>query len=102
MFVWRVEGGWRCLKCRSEAVSRRRRKVKDTLVAEAGGACQLCGYSRCVAALEFHHLDPALKAFAVGERGLSRSLAAAREEAGKCLLVCSNCHAELEAGIRRL
>src|SRR5436309_9066096 len=34
-FVLRSDGGRRCLRCRSEAVSRRRRKVKQILGAEA-------------------------------------------------------------------
>src|SRR5437762_2381392 len=56
-FVVRSDGGGRrCLKCRSDAVSRRRRRVKRILVEEAGGACRLCGYDRCVAALQFHHV----------------------------------------------
>jgi hypothetical protein len=74
--------------------------VKAALVAEAGGACVLCGYSRCLAALGFHHLDPAVKRFTVAGRGVTRSLAKAREEAQKCVLVCANCHAEVEAGVR--
>jgi hypothetical protein len=101
-FARRPDGGWRCLKCRSEAVSRRRRRVKEALVAEAGGSCILCGYSRCLAALEFHHLDPAAKRFSVAGRGVTRSLARAREEAQKCVLLCANCHAEVEAGVRTL
>jgi 5-methylcytosine-specific restriction endonuclease McrA len=101
-FAGRPDGGWRCVKCRSEAVTRRRKRVKEVLVAEAGGACALCGYSRCLAALEFHHLDPASKRFSVAARGLTRSLADAREEAEKCVLLCSNCHAEVEAGVRPL
>jgi len=32
-------GRYRCKRCRSEAVTKRRRKVKSTLVEEAGGAC---------------------------------------------------------------
>jgi hypothetical protein len=36
-FKRRSSGGYRCLKCRSDAVTRRRRKVKQTLVEEAGG-----------------------------------------------------------------
>jgi hypothetical protein len=76
--------------------------MKEALVADAGGACALCGYSRCLAALEFHHLDPALKCFSVAARGVTRSLAEAREEAEKCVLLCSNCHAEVEAGVRVL
>lgn len=35
-FKRRSGGGYRCLKCRSEAVTRRRRKVKRVLVEEAG------------------------------------------------------------------
>ncbi len=97
-FAHRKDGGWRCLKCRSEAVSRRRRRVKEILVADAGGACAPCGYSRTLAALEFHHVDPAAKRFAVAARGVTRSLAEARQEAQKCVLLCSNCHAEVEAG----
>jgi transposase len=88
----------RCTKCRAEAVSRRRRKVKRALVAEAGGKCALCGYARHPAALQFHHVDPASKSFGLGVRGISRSIDKLREEASKCVLLCANCHAELEAG----
>jgi hypothetical protein len=73
--------------------------VKLALVAEAGGACCLCGYDRYPAALQFHHVDPAEKSFAIADRGLARSMERARAEAQKCVLVCGNCHAELEAGI---
>ena len=49
-------GIYRCLRCRSEAVSRRRRRLKELAVAEAGGRCALCGYDRCVGALQFQRL----------------------------------------------
>lgn len=62
-FVPRPGGGHRCLSCRAEGVTRRRRKVKALLVAEAGGACVLCGYERSPAALHFHHRDPTTKDF---------------------------------------
>jgi transposase len=100
-FKRRSDGGSRCARCRAEAVTRRRRKVKRTLVAEAGGACQLCGYDRCLAALEFHHLAPEEKLFQMSVR-YARSLASARVEARKCALLCANCHAELEAGVAAL
>lgn len=90
-------GYYRCRQCRIEAVVRRRRKVKKTLVAEAGGKCRLCGYSRCLAALEFHHVDPTTKKFELSRRG-ARSIATLRSEARKCVLLCANCHAEVEAG----
>lgn len=49
-FKRRSTGGYRCARCRAEAVARRRRKVKRLLVSEAGGRCKLCGYDRCVGA----------------------------------------------------
>ena len=95
-------GGPRCVRCRSEAVSQWRRRAKATLLAEAGGACVACGYDRCAAALHFHHRDPATKEFAIGGRGLAHSIDRLRLEAAKCDLLCSNCHAEVEAGLRVL
>jgi transposase len=94
-------GGYRCSRCGQARVARRRRRTKEILVAEAGGACSLCGYDRYIGALHFHHLDPARKRFQLGERGLTRSLAILREEATNCLLLCANCHAEVEAGFSR-
>jgi DNA-binding CsgD family transcriptional regulator len=91
-------GYFRCLRCRGEAVSKRRRKVKAILVAEYGGCCKLCGYDRSVGALQFHHLDPAAKSFSISYQGVTRSLARLRAEAAKCVLLCSNCHAEVEHG----
>jgi len=96
----RGPGHLRCSRCRSEAVTRRRRRVKEILVADAGGCCAICGYDRCMAALEFHHVDPAEKAFHVSRDGVSRSLARAQAEARKCVLLCSNCHMEVEAGLQ--
>lgn len=90
---------YRCGRCDAEAVSRRRRRVKQILVDEHGGQCILCGYSRHVGALEFHHVDPATKSFSLGQAGVTRSLDKARGEAAKCVLLCANCHAEVEAGI---
>ncbi len=97
-FRLRMDAGYRCAKCNSDAVSKRRRRVKQILVEEAGGACCLCGYDRCLAALEFHHLDPEEKRFQMSAR-FARSLARVRAEARKCVLLCSNCHAEAEAGV---
>ena len=101
-FVRRGPDGFRCQRCRSEAVDRRRRTIKRILVAEAGGACVLCGYSRTLAALHFHHVDPAEKSFGLGARGVTLSLDVARAEAAKCVLLCATCHAEVERGVKRL
>lgn len=90
--------GFACLACRARAVARRRRKVKTILVAEAGGCCARCGFAESMAALQFHHLDPADKEFHIAHRGVTRSIERARAEAKKCILLCANCHAAVECG----
>lgn len=98
-FFARREGGFRCTKCNTVAVSERRREVKRRLVAEAGGCCGICGFAEHPAALQFHHVDPATKEFNLGGQGLTRSIARMRAEAEKCVLLCANCHALVEAGV---
>ena len=98
-FIGRKDGTASCARCRSESVTRWRREAKRTLVAELGGACARCGYSRAIEALHFHHVDPETKRFALG-RAMSSSMESLREEAAKCILLCANCHAEEEAKLR--
>ncbi|MCB0876385.1 MAG: HNH endonuclease, partial [Solirubrobacterales bacterium] len=65
---------------------------------EAGGGCAVCGYDRTVVNLHFHHVDPATKSFAL-TTARGKSLESMRAEATKCVLVCANCHGEIEAGL---
>jgi hypothetical protein len=102
VFAYRNTGEVQCLLCRADAVSEWRRRAKRILVSEAGGACSLCGFDGYAGALHFHHVDPAQKRFGLGGRGLARSIEALREEAEKCVLLCSNCHAQVEAGVLTL
>lgn len=102
MFVLEGRGYHRCMRCRQERVSEWRRRTKRRLVDEAGGCCITCGYEACVAALHFHHLDPSQKLFALSREGVTRSFSEAQAEARKCVLLCSNCHAEVECGFRHL
>ena len=71
--------------------------MKRILVEEAGGRCVVCGYDRCIINLVFHHIDPGQKSF--GLASCTRALAALRDEVAKCILVCANCHGEIEAGL---
>lgn len=102
LFFERPEGGYRCAKCNTKAVSERRRKVKRMLVQEAGGRCVMCGFDEHPAALQFHHLDPLTKDFHLGHQGVTRSLARMRSETLKCILLCANCHALVEAGVAKV
>jgi len=92
----------RCAKCSAEAVSRRRRTVKRILVEEAGGRCLLCGFDEHPAALQFHHRVPGDKCFNLSSKGLTKGLAILRAEARKCVLLCANCHAMVEIGVKDL
>jgi 5-methylcytosine-specific restriction endonuclease McrA len=89
---------WRCKRCVGEAVTRRKQRVKELLVEEAGGCCAVCGYDRCIINLHFHHVDPREKSFALSMH-TTKSLATYREEMEKCVLLCANCHGEIEAGL---
>jgi transposase len=101
-FVLEGRGYYRCKRCRAAGVAKRRRRVKRKLVEEAGGKCALCGYSRWLGALQFHHLDPSEKEFHLAHRGHSRAIAKSRAEMRKCVLLCANCHAEVEGGFATL
>ena len=79
----------------TEASRLKRRHIKELLVSENGGKCSICGYSRYLGALEFHHTDPSKKDYHVAQTGIHK----AREEAKKCILVCSNCHMEIHGGV---
>ena len=71
-------------------------------VSYKGGRCVICGYDRCIEALEFHHLDPTQKDFGISSKGYTRSWGKVKEEADKCVLLCANCHREVHAGILQL
>lgn len=84
----------RCLQCQVVAVTKRRAKVKQLAVQYKGGKCEQCGYDSCIAALEFHHLDPNEKDFSISGKGITRSFEKIKEELEKCVLLCANCHRE--------
>lgn len=68
---------------------------KLELISKHGGACKKCGYCKNYAALVFHHRDASNKVFNLDIRKCSNTnLKTLNEEAAKCDLLCSNCHAE--------
>jgi len=85
------------LTCQSyQAQQLRGRSRKVELIKLKGSKCESCGYKTNFSALEFHHVDPKTKSFQLDLRSLSnRRWGAVIEEAKKCRLLCSNCHAEL-------
>lgn len=78
-----------------KAVAKRRRKVKQMAIEYKGGKCQICGYNKYQGALEFHHIN-GKKEFGIGDKGYTRSWESTKSELDKCILVCANCHREIE------
>lgn len=55
--------------------------------------CSICSYSKCLDALIFHHIGKDK------DRAVNRihTIKKAQKEISKCILVCSNCHAEIHS-----
>ena len=85
-----------------KAVSKRHKKLRELAIEYKGGKCELCGYNRCNDALEFHHEDSSKKEFSISQGGLTRSWDRIKSEVEKCVLVCANCHRELNNNLRSL
>ena len=79
-------------------VKKSRQRLKERLVYVSGGKCQCCGYDKCIQALEFHHLNPEEKDFAIAANA-NIGWNTAKAEIQKCILVCANCHREIHAGL---
>lgn len=82
------------------AVAKRRRAIKLKAIAYKGGRCVCCGYDQYPGVLDFHHIDQSTKEFSIGARGYTRSWEKIKLELDKCILVCANCHREIELGVR--
>lgn len=54
----------------------------------------MCGYSKCMAALEFHHRDSSKKSFSISSYNGGWTDLLISELDG-CDLLCSNCHREI-------
>lgn len=80
-----------CNSCR-EIYRRKQRKIRA--VKYKGGKCSVCGYNKCLAALEFQHINPDDEKKSVAKIISSQGWATIKEEIDKCKLVCTNCRQE--------
>lgn len=88
------------LKCKNKFHAHKKRKsLKIQAIEYKGGKCEVCGYNKCVEALEFHHKNPDEKEFGISRKGNTRSWEKIKTEIDKCVLLCSNCHREVHAGL---
>jgi hypothetical protein len=81
------------------ATSEWRYRTKLRMIESFGSKCCICGYSKCVSALDFHHLNPQQKDFSPSAaRASSSSWQKICDELRKCVMVCANCHREIHSG----
>jgi hypothetical protein len=78
--------------------SRYKAKVKAIIDNAKMVGCYFCRENDPIV-LQFHHVDPASKSFHVGHSHTSRGIAAVEAEIAKCVVVCSNCHLRIHAGV---
>lgn len=88
-----------CKKCTSLQVLERTKKLKQEMVDYKGGCCQICGYSKYIGALDFHHINPNEKDFTIAHIRQYKFDEVIKNELDKCMLVCSNCHREIHGGL---
>lgn len=85
-----------CKDCFNTRSTERGQKIKQQAVTYKGGKCQRCGYAGHIAIYDFHHINPQEKSFTIGSFK-NWSFWRIKPELDKCVLLCANCHRELEA-----
>ena len=69
--------------------------LKNYFKIKAGGKCSICGYSKNLSVLEWHHKNEKEKDFVIGKKRITfRNYSMFQKEIGKCILLCCNCHKE--------
>lgn len=86
-----------CKSCNSARAMKREKDGKKRAVEYMGGCCSVCGYDRCIRALEFHHLEPDKKTKDFEKRFKVWSFKRQKGELENCIIVCSNCHREIHS-----
>jgi len=63
--------------------------------------CSICGYNKHPNILDFHHVNPKDKKFrlCISIIGHNHSYNDIFNEFEKCILLCANCHREIENGV---
>ncbi len=84
-----------CSSCRSTKVKHRNRNKALSI---KGNKCLICGYSKCIRSLDFHHINNSQKLFTLATCW-ERPWKLIEKELSKCVLLCKNCHGEYHDGL---
>lgn len=75
-----------------------RRLIKNKAIMSKGSRCYCCKNTFPNSVYDFHHLNPAEKDFALGDKTSTTKWALIEKELEKCILVCANCHRMIHSG----
>lgn len=90
-----------CIKCRNIYTNKWRKNFrlysKQIMQQLKINGCAICGYNKSFRGLDFHHSNPEDKKFLLSKKIFeSYSNEKIAEEINKCILLCKNCHTEIE------
>lgn len=88
-----------CKSCTTQQTTERMINFKSLCVKYKGGECIICGYNKYQGALEFHHMNPDDKEFNISHMRKYSFDDLVKYELDKCVLLCANCHREVENGL---
>lgn len=72
------------------------KNIKQILKELKINGCSICGYNNNHSVLEFHHVNPMDKLFQIAHGIRNHTNERVAEELNKCVLLCANCHKEIE------
>jgi hypothetical protein len=76
----------------NQRMRNRKRKMKDKIIEiKKNSKCIRCGFDDA-RALQFHHINPSDKLFAIGNRYMAYTWDIIQKEIDKCEILCANCH----------
>jgi 5-methylcytosine-specific restriction endonuclease McrA len=86
-------GAWE----KNKRAQQRRQALRARALEYKGGKCVICGYDKCPAAMDMHHISDLSKEFNISSR--MTSWERIKKELDKCELLCSRCHREVHDGM---
>lgn len=96
--VWWPKNKERRLELNNAYKEANKQKYQDW---KAQQKCAVCSESETVC-LDLHHKDPTQKDFSISAKAKSTSWKKLQLEIDKCVVLCSNCHRKVHAGLIQL
>ncbi|MCK4330634.1 hypothetical protein KAX02_12425 [candidate division WOR-3 bacterium] len=91
----KIKTYWRKINKYKEQIKNDYTRNKKIMRGLKVNGCAMCGYNKCDAALDFHHVNPEDRKFALGVFSMSKKDERIVEELNKCILLCCRCHREI-------